>query len=100
MIDISSYLLAGFSVLPTIKITIDEVDIDCLFNQSDHNDSKTYGGFEPDNSAVVSIKTSLLTNPKEMKGKVVTIDEEEWRVIKVRYGASVTHLTIMSKHKA
>lgn len=100
MIDINNYLLAGFSVLPKVKITIDDVEIDCLFNQSEHIDIKAYGGHESINSAVVSIKTSLLTNPKQMKGKVVTIDEEEWRIDNIRYGASVTHLSLIPKHKA
>lgn len=96
MVDLSQYLLAGFSVLPKTTVTVDSVEVECVFNQSDHNDNNVLGGYEPENQATIAIKTSLLTSPRTLKGKIVIIDDSNWRVLNVKYGASVTHLTVIA----
>lgn len=100
--DLSPYLLSGFRILPKIDVTFPDVTdpIPALFNQSDHNDSNVLGGFEPDNQAILAIETTLLTTPKSLKGKVLTIGTEKWRVITVKFGQTITHLTIISDNKS
>lgn len=99
MIDLTPYLLTGFNQLPKTSVTIGGSTIDCVFNTSTHNDQKVYGGFEPDMEATIAIQTSLLTNPKSLKGTTVTIEGESWRVLTVRYGVAITHLTLISTEK-
>jgi hypothetical protein len=98
--DLSSYVLAGFDFLPKTNVTIGGKVVEALMDLSTHRDNKTLGGYEPDNEATLSIKTSLLTNPKSLKGTKLSIDGVEWRVASVRYGQTITHLTVVSKDKA
>jgi len=97
--DISSYLLAGFNELPKTSVTIGVSAVECVFNTSTHNDNKVLGGFEPDQEATLAIETSLLTNPKSLKGTTMTLDGESWRVVSVRYGQTITHLSLISTDK-
>lgn len=97
--NISSYLLAGFAILPKTDMTIGATTVECVFNQSTHRDDKAFGGFEPSDEATVSVKTSLLTNPKTLKGTTVTIESAVWRIISVTYGQSITHLGLISADK-
>jgi hypothetical protein len=98
--NIDSYILAGYALLPKTIAIVDGVSVECVFNQSMHRDDNVLGGFEPDNEAVISIKTSLLTNPKALKGKLVVVTDTTYRVLTVRYGQIVTHLTIISDQAA
>lgn len=97
--DISSHLLIGFRLLPKITATVNGVDVDAVFNQSTHRDNKTLGGYEADNEAVIAIETSLLTNPFALKGKYCIIDSVTWRIVLIKYGSTITHLTIVSTDK-
>lgn len=97
--DISAYLLQGFNILPKINVIINSVTIEAVIDTSTHRDNKTYGGFEPDQECVLAIQTSLLTNPKSLKGKEITINNEKWRILNIRYGASICHLTCVSTDK-
>jgi hypothetical protein len=99
MMDLSPFILAGFALLPKVDATIGASTVEAVFNQSTHRDNKTFGGFEPDNEASLSIQTSLLTNPKSLKGGTITIDGEPWRVTVVRYGAAICHFTLVSPDK-
>jgi hypothetical protein len=99
--DLSSYILEGFEILPKKLVSINGVsDIPVIFNQSNHRDNKTLGGYEPDNDGIIMVQTSYLTAPKQLKGKIVIMDSENWRIVTVRYGESVTSLTLQSVDKA
>lgn len=90
----------GFNILPKTDTIILGSTIPCVFNTSDHNDNNVLGGMEPDNIATLAIKTSLLTNPKSLKGKTVTIEGDTWRVLTVTYGQTITHLKVIAEHKS
>lgn len=90
----------GFNVLPKTDVVIQGSTIPCVFNTSDFNDNNVLGGFEPDQVATLAIKTSLLTNPKTLKGKIVVIEGETWRVVTVVYGQTISHLKLISDNKA
>jgi len=98
--NLSIFIQTGFDLLPKTEVVIDGKTIKGLMDLSTHRDNKTLGGFEPDNEAIISFKTKDLTNPKELKGKKLSIDGVEWRVLFVRFGKDITHLTIVSKDKA
>lgn len=99
--DLSSYILEGFSLLPKKTVTINGIaNIPALFNQTVHRDNKTLGGYEPDNDGIIMVETSYLTSPKLLKGKIVIMDSENWRIVSVRYGDTVTSLTLQSPDKA
>jgi hypothetical protein len=97
--DLSSYLLQGFNILPKITVSINGTDVEAVFNQSTHRDNKTLGGYEPDNEATIVVATKNLSSPRALKGKIVVMDSLQWRVIKVRYGVTVTHLDLISVDK-
>lgn len=95
--NLSNYLLAGFSILPKVPVTIGGRTVDALFNDSTHADNKEFGGQVPDEQAIISIATSFFaTHPKTLKGSLLYIGGAAWRVESVRYGATVTHLTIVN----
>lgn len=94
--DLTQYILAGFDHLPKKTISLSGVEIPALFNQSSHRDNKTLGGYEPDNESVLYIETSLLTNPRSLKGQLITMDGEQWRIISIRAGDIITYFTIIS----
>ena len=98
--DLSSFITAGFNILPKTSVVVNGTTVECLFNQSDHNDSNVLGGFEPDNQAVLSIKTELLSNPRALKGKIVSLNQSNWRVMNVKFGNIITHLTVVADNKA
>jgi hypothetical protein len=98
--DIESYLLQGFTLLPQTSATVDGVSVQGVFNQSSHRDEKMLGGFGPQDEAVYSVKTSLLTNPTSLKGKLVVLNSRTWRIMQVRYGQTISHLTIVSPDQA
>ena len=97
--DLSAYLLQGFNILPKINAIVNGTTVEAVFNQSTHVDNKVAGGYEPDNLAVLAIKTSLLTSPRALKGKIVFIFNVNWRVLNVQYGDIITHLTVVSDDK-
>lgn len=97
--NLSSYILAGLNILPKTNVIINGSTVEALINQSSHNDNKTFGGFSPDNLMVITVKTSLLTSPKTLKGKLCVYDYSNWRITTVNYGESVTHLTMISDDK-
>lgn len=97
--DLTKYILAGYSRLPKKKVVINSVEVAALYNTSTHRDNKTLGGYEPDNDGTLFIETSLLTNPKELKGELLQMDSKDWRIITVTYGDIVTSLTIQSPDK-
>ena len=94
--NLSSYILAGLNILPKANVIINGSTVEALINQSSHNDNKTGGGFEPTNSCIITVKTSLLTSPKTLNGKIVKIDGINWRISSVNYGDAVTHLSLIS----
>jgi hypothetical protein len=94
--NIDEYLLQGFNILPQTSGTVNSVDVTGVFNQSTHVDNKVLGGYGPQDEAVYSIRTSLLTNPKTLKGKVCNVSGQNWRIMSVRYGDTITHLTLVS----
>lgn len=97
--DLSFFLLQGFDILPKTVVTINGSSVECVFNQSTHRDNKTDGGYEPDNETTIAVVTSNLTNPRALKGKIVVMDSLQWRVLRVRYGAAITHLDLVSVDK-
>jgi hypothetical protein len=98
--NLSTYILAGFSILPKISVVVNGITMDVVLNQSSHIDNKTNGGFEPDNSCIISVESSLLTTPKSLKGKIVVFDDlSTWRIVSVQYGHIVTHLSLISDDK-
>lgn len=98
--DISAYLLQGFEILPQTAATVNSVAVTGVFNQSSHRDEKMLGGYGPQDEAVYSVKTSLLLNPTSLKGKLVVLNGRNWRVMQVRYGDTITHLTIVSPEQS
>jgi hypothetical protein len=98
--DISQYLLQGFEILPQTAATVNSVAVTGVFNQSSHRDEKMLGGYGPQDEAVFSVKTSLLTNPKQLKGKICVVSGQSWRIMQVRYGDTITHLTLVSIEQA
>ena len=98
--DISAYLLQGFEILPQTAATVNSVAVTGVFNQSSHRDEKMLGGYGPQEEAVFSIRTSLLTNPKTLKGKICNVSGQNWRIMQVRYGDTITHLTLVSIEQA
>jgi hypothetical protein len=99
--DISQYLLQGFNILPQTSATVNGVAVSGVFNQSSHRDEKMLGGYGPQDEAVYSVKQSLLpTNPSSLKGKIVVLNDRNWRIMSVRFGQTITHLTIVSPEQA
>lgn len=98
--DIAAFLLQGFEILPQTSGTVNGVSVKGVFNQSSHRDEKMLGGYGPQDEAIYSVKTSLLTNPKQLKGKICNVSGQNWRVMQVRYGDTITHLTLVSVDQA
>jgi hypothetical protein len=99
--DIENYLLQGFNILPQTLATVNGVAVSGVFNQSSHRDEKLLGGFGPTDEAVFSVKQSLLpTDSTSLKGKIVVLNNRSWRIMQVRYGQTITHLTITSPEQA
>ena len=96
MIALSAHILKGFAVLPKKTVTVNGTDVECIFNLSSHLDNKILGGYEPDKTATIMVKTSLLTNPRSLKGKIVVIDALNWRVYSVAYGEIITTIQLIS----
>lgn len=94
--DLTQYILQGLSILPKKTAVINSQTVQVLFNQSSHRDNKVLGGYEPDNSVTIYVETSLITNPKSLKGVSITIDDEPFRIVLVRYGQYVTHFECIS----
>ena len=99
MIDLGAHLLQGFNITPKTEATINGVVVKAVFNQSNHLDDKALGGYIPQDEAVLSVATSNLTNPKSLKGKLCSVSGQSWRIMSVRYGEYITHLTIVSVEK-
>jgi non-homologous end joining protein Ku len=97
--DITDEIISGFDYLPKTTSTINNKAVDVLFNQSVHRDNKTLGGYELDNESIVYVKTKDLTNPLSLKGKTMTLNSQEWRIISIRTGGYITHLTVISVDK-
>ncbi len=98
--NIDSYILTGFAILPKTSVVVDGVAMECVFNQSNHADDNVFGGFESDVQITLAIETSLLTNPRQLKGKLVVINDETYRVSDIKFGAIITHLTCLSNNAA
>lgn len=101
MADYLENLLLGWDYLDKTTAVIygNTKPIDVIFNQSTHRDNKVYGGYSPDNDAIIYAKTSDLVNPKALKGKAVTIDSNSYRVVSVNYGKYITHIVVNSPDK-
>lgn len=98
--DISSYILAGFDYLPKITATVDGTDMPVLFNQMSLNDSKELGGFVNDADFGVFLKTSLIDNAEDLKGKLITVSGTNYRIVTVKYGDTVSALYVQSVNKS
>lgn len=101
---ISTYLLKGFDVLPKEDITINSVVIDGVYNQLTHRDNKIFGGFEPDDQALVYVRTQdvyveNLYDIKDLIGTRVTFRDKVWRIIDIKVGDAISHFTIISTNK-
>lgn len=95
--DITNFILQGFQNLPLITVSINNVNLECIFNQSNHLDDKTFGGYSPSVDFTVMFRTSDLQNPKSLKGKILTKGTETYRIISVRYGEILTSLNCISE---
>lgn len=98
--DISNYILAGYDYLPKITANVDGTDMPVLFNQMSLNDSKELGGFVSDAEFGVFVKTSLLDNAEALKGKLMTVNGTNYRIVIVKYGDIVSALYVQSVNKS
>lgn len=98
--DISNYILAGFDYLPKITANVDGTDMSVLFNQVSWNDTKELGGFVNEADFGVFVKTSLLDNAEALKGKLVTVNGRNYRIVTVKYGDIVSALYVQSTNKS
>ena len=98
--DLSNYILQGFKILPKITVSVNGGQIiDALLDTTTHRDEKSFGGFEPNQQAWVSIETRYLNSPKTLQGKIVVMNSESWRIRSIRYGDSITTLELISTDK-
>ncbi len=97
--DLSRFILKGFSHLPTKSVSLSGSTFGAVYNQTTRLDRKTYGGFVDDYDTTIMVKTSLLPNPNNLVGTVLLMDGESWRVISIKNGDIVTTLQIVSAQK-
>lgn len=94
-IDLTQYVLRGYSYLPKKDISIDGGStIKGLVNHHSSSDEKEVGGYLPDFSATIYFATSVL--PTNLKGKSITIDGIQGRIITVHKGDYVTSIEVQS----
>lgn len=94
-IDLTQYILKGYSYLPKKDVSIDGGDtIKALVNQHTSSDDKTFGGYSPEFAATLYFATSIL--PQSLKGKPITIDGIDGRIVTVHRGDYVTSLEVIS----
>lgn len=68
-----------------------------ISNGSDHYDSKETGGYEPADSYTLTFQREVFTdNPKTLIGKIVTINDEKWRINRVKVGSVAVHMDFVS----
>ena len=83
--------------LPTKTMILAGLTISVTANDETHYKKGSLGGYAPEDEQTVSCVTSdLPANKAELTNQQCTIDGEPWRVGKVKIGASITHLTLMS----
>ena len=97
--DISSYLLLGFNILPKMNITFDGKSLEVLYNQASRNDTKHFGGLLDEYDATLTAKTSHITSPKNMIGKTLIMAGETFRIISIKHGDTITSFNIVSAKK-
>jgi hypothetical protein len=96
----NDFLFSGFGILPKTSVAFPSGAVLGVWNDARHQDSKSHGGYEPDDEAVFTCATSLVANPKALIGQTVTKSGEAWRILRVRTGDAFTHFTLVSPDKA
>ena len=95
----SNYIDQGFEILVNAQAIILGETIDGIFNTSKHRDNKILGGYEPDDDFVFMARTSDLTNPKSLKGVIIQINSQNYRIVSIEYGEMSTKLYSQSQNK-
>jgi hypothetical protein len=94
--DLTPYLLLAFDVYPKVSVIISGVTVEAIFKTSSHKDTKTWGGLTDTlTDTSIMVKTSDLTNPKELKGNVINLNGTSYRVASVTYGEGVCTLFLV-----
>jgi hypothetical protein len=96
------FLVQGFKMLPKKSITLDSKPLSGVWNLSQHQDNKEFGGYEPDNIGTLAVESSHLTliDPQDLIGLAAIINGNEWRVLKVSTGDYFTTLTFTADDKS
>lgn len=94
--NLDSHILKGFEILKNQTVTLDDKDIDCVFDNSTYRDKKTFG-FEAQDSSIITVRTKdLTTDSRNHLKKLVTINGSQWEIIATQKGSATCQFTLVS----
>lgn len=97
--NLDRYLLTGFNVLINNTVVIDGVTMQCVYNEVSNSNRKDYT-FIDESDCSIMVKTSDLNNaPRTYIGKNVTLNNDTWKIVKVKTGNVTTTFILVSNHR-
>ena len=94
-----SYILAGFNVLINTSVIVSGETVDCVYNELSYSNRKDYT-FVDESECSIMVRTKDLANhPKNYLGKNVVVNDETWKIIKVKSGNVTSTFILASPNK-
>ncbi len=89
--NLDAHLLTGFNILINFTVTINGETLDCVYNELANSNRKDYT-FIDESDCSIMVRTSDI-------GKIAVLNEDTWKVIKVKTGPVTTTFTLISNTK-